>query len=105
MNFCALVSLVLVLINAYCRVESLVLEILPILPSEIDDGTANTGSPQSGSPFFNVLSILPSRTDGRRQRLEGNAPLTVVFSLPVIRLGTYLLFVSRGIRFCAYRIS
>ena len=34
---------------------------------------------------FEVLSILPSNVG--RQRLSGNAPLTVVFSLPVIRLG------------------
>ena len=37
---------------------------------------------------FEVLSILPSRIDSGRQRLGGNTPLTVVFSLPVIRLGT-----------------
>ena len=34
---------------------------------------------------FEVLSILPSNVG--RQRLSGNAPLTVVFSLPVIQLG------------------
>ena len=38
---------------------------------------------------FEVLSVLPSNTVGGRENLyNGNTPLTVVFSLPVIRLGT-----------------
>ena len=37
---------------------------------------------------FEVLSILPASTDGTSVRLSGNTPLTVVFSVPVIRLGT-----------------
>ena len=38
---------------------------------------------------FEVLSVLPSSTVGGREELRNsNTPLTVVFSLPVIRLGT-----------------
>ena len=40
------------------------------------------------APPFEVLSILPLRLDAGRQRLGSNTPLTVVYSLPVIRLGT-----------------
>ena len=37
---------------------------------------------------FEVLSILPTSPDGAHVTLGGNTPLTVVFSVPVIRLGT-----------------
>ena len=44
---------------------------------------------------FKVLSILPSSTNtGQPQYLSGKTPLTVVFSLPVIRLGMQVIFGS-----------
>ena len=38
--------------------------------------------------LFEVLSVLPTSPDGAPIHLSGTTPLTVVFSLPVIRLGT-----------------
>ena len=95
MHFCALALVVFMLVIAHGTASVLVLN--PMIPVNIDvgsqPGTAETGATTGAKILsFEVLSILPSNNAGR-QRLGDNTPITVVFSLPVIRLGTDLVFI------------